>query len=195
MNNEFDELTKGVAQSVTRRGALKKFGVGLAGMALACFGLASTAHSTEPGFTTIDFPDSVFTIAAGINSQGDIVGRYVDAARMHHGFLLSGGVFTSMDIPGAELTRPVDINDNGDIVGHFNLLAGGHDHGFLLRDGELTVIDVPGSEETTAGGINRHGEIAGYYRDAITNGTALCSEMEPSPRLTTQGPSTLKPGE
>src|SRR5437667_9910016 len=35
MNNPFDELTKCLAQSVTRRAALKKFGVGLAGMALA----------------------------------------------------------------------------------------------------------------------------------------------------------------
>ena len=41
MNNQFDELTKSMAQSVTRRAALKKFGVGLAGMALACFGLTS----------------------------------------------------------------------------------------------------------------------------------------------------------
>ena len=41
MNNQFDELTKSMAQSVTRRAALKKFGVGLAGMALACFGLAN----------------------------------------------------------------------------------------------------------------------------------------------------------
>jgi len=40
MNNKFDELTKSLAQSVTRRAALKKFGVGIAGMALACFGLA-----------------------------------------------------------------------------------------------------------------------------------------------------------
>ena len=43
MNNQFDELTKDLAQSVTRRAALKKFGVGLAGMALACFGLANKA--------------------------------------------------------------------------------------------------------------------------------------------------------
>ena len=43
MNNKFDELTKSLAQSVTRRAALKRFGVGLAGMALACFGLANKA--------------------------------------------------------------------------------------------------------------------------------------------------------
>ena len=46
MNRQFDELTKGMAQSVTRRAALKKFGVGLAGMALACFGLT---RKTEAG--------------------------------------------------------------------------------------------------------------------------------------------------
>ena len=45
MNNKFDELTKSLAQSVTRRAALKKFGVGLAGMALACFGLANKAQA------------------------------------------------------------------------------------------------------------------------------------------------------
>ena len=45
MNNKFDELTKSLAQSVTRRAALKKFGVGLASMALACFGLANKAEA------------------------------------------------------------------------------------------------------------------------------------------------------
>ena len=43
MNNKFDELTKGLAQSVTRRAALKRLGVGLAGLALASFGLANKA--------------------------------------------------------------------------------------------------------------------------------------------------------
>jgi hypothetical protein len=47
MNNKFDELAKGLAQSTTRRKALKKFGVGLAGMALACFGLANRAGATK----------------------------------------------------------------------------------------------------------------------------------------------------
>jgi len=45
MNNQFDDLTKSLAQSVTRRAALKKFSVGLAGMALACFGLANKANA------------------------------------------------------------------------------------------------------------------------------------------------------
>ena len=45
MNDKFDELTKGLAQSVTRRAALKKFGVGLAGVVLATLGLASKAEA------------------------------------------------------------------------------------------------------------------------------------------------------
>ncbi len=44
MNDKFDELAKGIAQSVTRRGALKKFGLGLAGIALGWLGAAS-AHA------------------------------------------------------------------------------------------------------------------------------------------------------
>jgi hypothetical protein len=44
MNDQFDELTKGLAQSVTRRSALKKFGIGVTGMALATLGLAK-AHA------------------------------------------------------------------------------------------------------------------------------------------------------
>jgi hypothetical protein len=54
-NDKFDELTKSMAQSVTRRGALKKFGVGLAGIALACFGLANKARAvTHQGYCAIN---------------------------------------------------------------------------------------------------------------------------------------------
>ena len=45
MTDQFDELAKGLAQSVTRRGALKKFGLGLASIALASLGLANESHA------------------------------------------------------------------------------------------------------------------------------------------------------
>ena len=56
MNDQFDELAKSMAQSVTRRGALKKFGVGLAGTVLACFGLANRAHAGKKCITNADCP-------------------------------------------------------------------------------------------------------------------------------------------
>jgi hypothetical protein len=37
-------------------------------------------------FTKIDFPKANFTVAAGINSRGDIVGPYNDAGGKGHGF-------------------------------------------------------------------------------------------------------------
>jgi hypothetical protein len=45
MNDKFDELAKRIAQSLTRRQALSRLGFGLAGMALACFGLANQARA------------------------------------------------------------------------------------------------------------------------------------------------------
>jgi hypothetical protein len=47
MNNKFDELTKSLAQSVTRRAALKKFGTGIAGIALA--GLLAFSATADDG--------------------------------------------------------------------------------------------------------------------------------------------------
>jgi hypothetical protein len=47
MNNQFDELTKSMAQSVTRRQALRRFGVGLAGVALAMLGLPNSAQAVN----------------------------------------------------------------------------------------------------------------------------------------------------
>jgi hypothetical protein len=49
MNDRFDELAKGLAQSVTRRGALKKFSVSLAAVALASLGLPNQAKCAGPG--------------------------------------------------------------------------------------------------------------------------------------------------
>jgi len=52
MNDKFDELAK----SVTRRGALKKFGVGLVGTVLACLRLADKAMAGKPCTTDADCP-------------------------------------------------------------------------------------------------------------------------------------------
>ena len=66
MNDKFDELAKGLAQSVTRRGALKKFGVGFAGIALASLGLANNAEAVKAG-----------TRRCEIDSQGNYTGACV----------------------------------------------------------------------------------------------------------------------
>jgi hypothetical protein len=47
MNNKCDEITRSMAQSVTRRGALKRLGLGAAGLALAKFGLNNAQAITN----------------------------------------------------------------------------------------------------------------------------------------------------
>jgi probable HAF family extracellular repeat protein len=177
MNHQFDELTKNLAQSVTRRAALKRFGLGLAGVALACFNLANVALAEDATFTTIDYPDAVATLAVGINDSGQIVGRYVDSAGIFHGYLLSDGNFTPIELPGASATRPLGINLDGDIVGHY-VSQGQQERGFLLRDGMFTTIHFPNAAHTVAVGINDSGAISGYYVDAKkkTHGFVLDAE-------------------
>ena len=68
MNNKFDELAKGLAQSVTRRGALKKFGAGLAGIALATLGLVNQANAAKGGAK--QFHCRCFEYAYGCASYG-----------------------------------------------------------------------------------------------------------------------------
>jgi hypothetical protein len=45
MNDKFDELAKDLAQSVTRRQALQRFSLGLAGFVMASIGLENTAKA------------------------------------------------------------------------------------------------------------------------------------------------------
>jgi hypothetical protein len=78
MNNKFDELTKSLAQSVTRR-VLKTFGVGLVGMALAG-ALVLPAAADAPGQTSTVFDaagDAVFPY----DLYGAPVPPYLDVVR------------------------------------------------------------------------------------------------------------------
>jgi hypothetical protein len=58
MNDKFDELAKGLAQSVTRRAALKKFGLGFVGIALATLGLANNTEAGKRCTSHADCPRS-----------------------------------------------------------------------------------------------------------------------------------------
>lgn len=87
MNNKFERSTKSIAQSVTRRAAVKKLGIGLAGMAVAML-LATRSQSADlNAFTsTVLDPagDAVFPYdlySAPVPSYLDIVRASVSSAR------------------------------------------------------------------------------------------------------------------
>jgi uncharacterized membrane protein len=118
--------------------------------------------------TIIDHPGThTFTVAAGINSSGQIVGRYLSAEdNQFHGFLLADGEFTTIDYPGAMAMNGIAINNKGDIAGYYGN-SDGRSHAFVLRDGVFTTIDPPDSLGTGQNGgvigINTQ-EVVGYYR-------------------------------
>jgi len=52
MDKQFDELSKSLANGVSRRVALRKFGIGVAGALLAAVGLSSRAEAGGSSCTT-----------------------------------------------------------------------------------------------------------------------------------------------
>ena len=89
MNDKFDELAKGLAQSVSRRQALRRFSAGLAGALLASLGLANKAEAVNAG-----------TRRCEIDSQGNYTGVCVGyIGRSTSGIVPSCGWFDSANCP------------------------------------------------------------------------------------------------
>lgn len=126
----------------------------------------------------IDFPGSVAssTGVGGMNSRGDIVGIYFDAAFVEHGFLLQRGSFSTIDFPNAVSDSASGINDRGEIVGTYEN-ADGSVHGYLFDGHTFTTIDDPNAPvingpnntsitKTQISSINNHGVMAGVSHNA-----------------------------
>ncbi len=139
-------------------------------LTLFCLAVSPLLFAADYRFVKINVPNSVETQATGINARGDIVGSYIDADGVHHGFLLRKGVFTTIDVPrAAETWAARGINARGDIVGNFDEPHYIAQHGFLLSNGKFTQIDYPGSSQTVLERINNAGDITGTWFDARGN--------------------------
>jgi hypothetical protein len=66
-----------------------------------------------------------------LNNHDEVVGQYVDASGLTHGFIFNDGEFTSVDDPNGIGTTTINgVNDRGQIVG-FYVAAGGNTDGFV----------------------------------------------------------------
>jgi probable HAF family extracellular repeat protein len=67
----------------------------------------------------------VATFPFGINNRGHVVGFYLDADQVRHGFLFRNGEFTTIDHPlAAADTQAHDLNDRAQIAGLYERGAG-----------------------------------------------------------------------
>ena len=127
-----------------------------------------------------------YSIAEGLNEQGDVVGWSLPAVGgASHAFLNTtdgnGGrvmldlndLLTPADQALWLLKEALDINDNGQIVGWGDLFdAGGQRIGsraFRLTPGSPPTIenlDTLGGDSSQAAGVNNHGDVVGTSLDA-----------------------------
>jgi hypothetical protein len=116
-----------------------------------------------------------FGCTFSINQSGEIVGTYLDANNVFHGFVRSAkGQFTTFEVPGADTTPgsfngsvAQSINDFGEIAGYW-INTTGVPHGFLRRPwGAFATFDVPGALNGTFPiFLSLEGAVVGYALDA-----------------------------
>lgn len=148
-------------------------------------------HSHAPKLVVFDVPDAIKesnalcspdcgTQAVSINDEGTIVGSYLTADIVPHGFIRTpDGHFITFEAPKAGIgaglnqgTVPATINDFGVVAGQYED-ANDVYHGFIrYPDDRYEVVDAPAADRTKNSGhgtfINSNniaGENAGIYID------------------------------
>ena len=122
------------------------------------------------GENIVEFPNAPETFADFINTEGRMVGSYVDADGIYHPFTLTAsGRFLSIDLqnaPSFEYFFVHGINDVGTLVGRAQkyddiprTYIGSFQHG-------LQELQYPGSVSTEGYNINQDGSIVGVYKSA-----------------------------
>jgi hypothetical protein len=121
--------------------------------------------------------DGTYTIASGINSQGQIAGVYEASGILANvGFILSGGIYTSYTptFCGGQLdcqSAVLGINDQGNYAGWWAPSGSGSPtDGFAVVAGLSYDITVPGSTYVQAFSIsNTNNQVAGFYVDSLND--------------------------
>ena len=119
------------------------------------------------GDLSITFPGAVATYGDFVNAAGAVVGSYVDADGMPHGFIRNpDGSFTTIDLPtmpNLEFLFVNTITDAG-LIGFRAKAVNDMLRSYIfLPDGTLYEVQLPGSVNTVVRNVNQDGSIIGYY--------------------------------
>ena len=120
-------------------------------------------NGTTGTLTTLTDPfGGTFSVGAGINDSGQIVGSASFANGHVHGFLYSAGKTTDLGTFGGIDSAANAINDGGQVVG-WSDLSSEAGHAFLYSGGKTTDLGtLPKSVGSSATSINNAGAIVGY---------------------------------
>ena len=127
---------------------------------------AGVSHAFS-GELTITFPGAVNTYGDFVNAAGAVVGSYIDADGMFHGFIRHpDGSFTSIDLPTMPDLEFLFVNTITDVgvIGFRAKAANDILRSYiLLPSGILYEVRLPGSVSTVVRNVNQDGSIIGYY--------------------------------
>ena len=119
------------------------------------------------GELIITFPGAVNTYGDFVNAAGAVVGSYIDADGMFHGFIRNpDGSFTTIDLPEMPNLQFLFVNTITDFgaVGFRAKAANDILRSYILMpDGTLYEVRIPDSVITVVRNVNQDGSIVGYY--------------------------------
>lgn len=130
---------------------------------------------TQPAFirldktvTTFAVPDAIATFAYQLNTSNQIVGYYVDAGGVAHGYMRDslGNLTYPIDVAGATGTLLLGNNDMNWVVGRYTDVSGVTHGLFFVTPDTMITFDYPDASFTSLNGINKNGFIVGSYLDA-----------------------------
>jgi hypothetical protein len=131
-------------------------------------------------FTVIDPPGSTLTSPNYIDAEDVVVGNFLDASGVTHGFILYRGHYTTFDIPGALATALSSINSWGEMTGFTCLVdptceAPPYESFTVSPRGEITQFNPFDAPSSFAAGVNLFGTVVGTYTDSggVTHGYQL----------------------
>ena len=115
-------------------------------------------------FVSINCQGAIFTDAGGINDAHSIVGTFIDAGSVMHGYLKPAGQpCKPFDVPGASSTAATGINNQGRIVGFFVDADG--PGGFVKIGMTFKTFRLRHSTQTNPMDINNNNQVAGDVLD------------------------------
>jgi len=138
---------------------------------LICASLASLsgqrASAQTYTFQSLKYPGAVQTYAQGINSNGVVVGYYLDTSGSAHGFYYLDGAYAAIDYPDSSDTWAYGIDSSDVIVGAAHIVNGTVPVtvAFVkeLR-GSFTEFSAAGKLLTVGKALNNSGTIIGYLQ-------------------------------
>lgn len=126
-------------------------------------GAAPRAQAQQYKFQRLNPPRSTYSFAFGLNSNGVVVGSFINSSSAFEGYIYRNGKYETIVFPGSVgFTQASGINDSNVVVGDFT----GSDHlthGFLLTpNGEFAQYDVAPGASTYVFGINNAANFVGF---------------------------------